>query len=116
MTWCIQIPAGNGYKCSLCGWRYHKLAKRLCPKSPEGRAGKLIVIVQAVTSKRENNKNWHMYHPRPLLDLERNIEICLDCGDHNGNTCTRRGMDPGKPCQWLMQLGCVGFRECPDWK
>lgn len=116
MTYCQQLPDGDGFRCTMCGWMYHKLATRQCPKSPEGRAGKLIAITHAISSQRENNMNWHMYHPRAAVDLAKYIEICLDCDDHNGNTCVRRGMDQRKSCQWLQSLGCVGFRECPNWK
>lgn len=110
---CIQEPHGDGYKCKLCGWTYHKRARRNCPKSPEGRAGRLIAIFHAVTVGIETEPTWQMYVPRPLPDLERNIGICLDCDDHKDNTCGKRGIR--RRCQWLKSLACVGFRECERW-
>jgi hypothetical protein len=116
MTLCNLQPDGDGFRCTLCGWTYHKRARRNCPKSPEGRAGQLIAILHAIASKHENEIKWHMHSPRPLIDLEKNINICLDCDDYKDNTCTQRGTTGKARCVWLMRLGCIGFGECPRWK
>ena len=117
--WCPQEPDGDHFTCPLCGWIYHKRAKRACPKSPEGRAGRLIAVLHEISSKHESkvkdNDSWQMYPPRPLIVLEKYLGICLDCPEHNGNTCTLRGTDCGARGLWLKRLGCVGFRECERW-
>lgn len=110
---CIQEPHGDGFRCKLCGWTYHKRARRNCPKSPEGRAGKALAILHAVTEGIESEATWQNYHHREPADLERIIPICLDCDDHNGDTCTVRGIR--RRCQWLKSLGCVGLRDCERW-
>lgn len=105
------------WTCPLCDWIYpldsDQPPKRNCPKSPEGRAGRLIAILHAVTQGIESEPTWQMYLPRPLPDLERNIGICLDCEHYKDNTCTKRGIR--RRCQWLKSLGCVGFRDCERW-
>ncbi len=111
MTWCHQIPDGDGYRCEACGWTYHKRARRYCPASPGGRAGKLLAIVQTVTAGRDNKMDWHLYGPRDPADLEKIIGICLDCEDHDGKICRKAR----RSCTWLKSLGCVGFRECGRW-
>lgn len=110
--------------CPQCDWVYplrsDKPPKRNCPKSPEGRAGRLIAVLHEISSKHESemkaNGSWQMYPLRPLIDLEKYLEICLDCDQHNGNTCTTRGTDCRARGLWLKRLACVGFRDCPNWK
>ncbi len=29
---CIQIPDGDSFICTQCGWKYHKRVRRNCPK------------------------------------------------------------------------------------
>jgi hypothetical protein len=115
----LQRVAGK-WTCPLCGWVYpldsDRPPHRNCPKSPEGRPGQLIAILHAIASKHENEIKWHMYSPRPLIDLEKNINICLDCDDYKDNTCTQRGTTGKARCVWLMRLGCVGFVECERWR
>jgi hypothetical protein len=114
MTDCIQLSDGDKFICKLCGWSYHKRVHRNCPKSPEGRAGMLIAVLHQITTKYESTVNWQMYPLRPLDELEKNLETCLDCDEHNGNTCTQRGMDCR--ARWLKRLACMGFRDCSRWQ
>lgn len=107
MITCKQEHEGDRWRCCLCGRLYRVKAHRQC------QAPRIVVIAEitrAITHARENNGDWHAYHPRPLIDLEKLIETCLDCDEFDGNTCkTRRG------CTWRKMLGCVGFRKCPNW-
>lgn len=111
MTSCINEPHGDKFRCPMCGRVYAHKAHRQC--RAEGREALSIAILHAVTQGIETEATWQMYVPRQLLDRERIIGICLDCDDHNGDTCTLRGIR--RRCQWLKSLGCVGFRDCERW-
>ncbi len=111
MTSCINEPHGDRFRCPMCGRVYTRKAHRQC--RAEGREALSVAVLHAVTVGIESESTWQMYPPRQLADLERNIETCLDCDDHNGDTCTLRGIR--RRCQWLKALGCVGFRNCERW-
>lgn len=114
----LQLVDGK-WTCPLCGWVYpldsEKPPHRNCPKSPGGREGRMIATVHQINLKRENEINWTMYPPRHLIDMEKILGICLDCPEHNGNTCVVRGTDCKARGHWLKRLACLGFRECERW-